>query len=1430
MVLISAEAIGQIPTGAAWFNIGNAWKPTTPPTAPVYPADFDTLTNVDWGDQNDPITYAIYDLGFTKGSVMTRIDPLNNPYYTELSPELPLSLPAGFELYTGLQVQASPQCPDCLPTGRWHPYFVWEWHTEYAPHYTGAQTGESWTEVGATWYPNVLPTGNPNSWRLNASAHSAGIAVQSPSKAAEEVFDNDLDYWVKWCVIRLKANLSSVSGDPVIFTYRRTGPSGTSHIPYRKDSLDDHSNEFFDLIIPNVAMNMYPTQQIYWEDVANAEIFIDKIMYFTEDARKLLNGEYDAELDTMVNRLERASNSTSVSGIDWGHELGYLRYRTVQYVTEHFRDRGYRKLNWAWGGNLLPPSDYHYYFLETMDTDGQDYYNINPYPFGWNGTTADDANAGAASQFQDEYQANYIQFIQTMQYSNRDRQWNHEMHTTVQTFQDLRKHTEVIEGHTVSFGNWYRYPSNHEVLLQVNTALCYGSREIWYWNFRGAVQDWGLPGGCSQEVWDDTVWADPCTEDVYDGILDRYGNIHRQEVYDEIKKINCDLAGGFGSALSALTWKDAFSSHATASIPQWGMTHAGNITDVSTYLDALEGADTSFVEVGYFQDATNNDYLLAVNRRASRAENLVSERDIRITFDNESDFTLEEKPTGYILVLPPDGTSSRMHSPAEAKLFKVSSGTWADEKSINDTVIVFPSATLTIDNEIALGANCYFLVKNGGTVTLTENGQLTLNGAVVECQGTGKIEVVDPNAIVGTGTLVAANIEIATELVIPSGSDIMLTGGGTIKCESLYEENDLVVNGELTFTGSGAHYDFDQSYSVDDINVGSNGVLTFSGNIFVDCLTDINVWDDGQLIIEGVDDNNRCNLSFRQNAGINCSSVFDCRYANLGACDDDEWDGILIVGVGSSIYMTNTWITDIYCDPVYQGTGVHLYQSSNSDNFIGYSKIMRYEQPDKLGDAVFLQPEQGTGSALEIQCLETDSAWYTGLTSVGSRCTAQGLQSKRNHRGVGAHSMSNDLNLDESLLWNNTYEGLYGSADSAQSNWIKFGYWMYDSYGDNRIENNGDVQVFLDGHVTLDGGKYTPSTGTLNWRNCIGHSSLNVTRVRVAGGAKADLEYNYWSTSQPTAALFDIINGTCDWNPFTQQCDAPDELTCFTLGKTTSTIALYDVNSSSLGLYARAGRMNEVYSYIGTRTTAATTASEKRTVIAGLLAAEVAHVREYPDSLSASSARFTAFLRNGQNSFGGIPEMLAGAMAEYYTWMNMPDSADIQFTTIENSYKNTYVYKSTLEARLFNAFNKRDSLGIDGAIAEMVATGFDSSEIRRAYSERRAYYRCRKNRMLPKKAEYVEVNVPVAKEIMINVSPNPANTEVIVSCMIQDASFVEVKLRTIDGRELRTLHSGYRAAGLLALNDQIQDLKPGAYIYSIESRYFHGYAKLLVVR
>lgn len=482
-------------------------------------------------------------------------------------------------------------------------------------------------------------------------------------------------------------------------------------------------------------------------------------------------------------------------------------------------------------------------------------------------------------------------------------------------------------------------------------------------------------------------------------------------------------------------------------------------------------------------------------------------------------------------------------------------------------------------------------------------------------------------------------MHIADEFVIPAGSSITIQDGADISFEP-GASSLIVVLGNLLHTCNDCtvHY-----RDIAEIRVGEQGLLSYDGKMMVQELLDINVWDLGALSISGEDRNNPSTLQFHSGAELNSERPFSCSNAILEGIPlqpsgNEEWEGILASGPEARLDIEFTLIKDIHCDPVWSGTGVHLYQASNTENRIHYTQILRSNQPEKLGDALFLQPGSNR-SYLELKCVDTHNDWWTGLTTVSSGCHATGLLSTLNNRGVGAHLTANLLYLDECQITHNMFEGLFQeSGDSYNSTTL--GENSMDQTGNNTIYDNGVTQIFMDGGI-LNGG----SSG-LNSENDIGHTLYSVPRVVVEGGATAYMRRNFWITATPDASMFIENNGTIQWDPYLSQSLIPDDLTCFSFKKHSRPGNLPPMARATLVEYALSGRMNEVYAFVNAALLAPMSNRPRIELLKTLSATEVSHVREFPDSIQMSIPRFTNCLRTQSAHLPGQGSVIAGVRVD----------------------------------------------------------------------------------------------------------------------------------------------------------------------------------------
>jgi hypothetical protein len=1135
--------------------------------------------------------------------------------------------------------------------------------------------------------------------------------------------------------------------------------------------------------IENIALDHLAMCEFQWS--GQGEIWIDRVDYYTECSFDVVAGDFD----TNINEITAAAQVPAYGNgrID-GFTIADEPWAAMMIPTAHVRNHlagltpTYQSKFW------LNPARINAHTTHTM-LDVLDAVDIDIYPYESGITEMADTGA-----FQGHLQTTVVDLLRDFQNVN-GLYYQREMGSTVQTFWNE--------------GDVWRYPSADELLLQVNLSLAYGSKSIWYYLLTG--------------------------EDTYHGILDGNGNIVNTELYNAVRSINTRLTGNWGTTLSALNYREGFSRHEdtlsgtppdlnVASVDPFG--HVRDIVS-SPNPDGSnpDAEDATYVELTRFEDATGADYLYILNRRTTRDNNIFVHMNTPDPSGGPTpSLTIMDMADARYQVVCSAAPFHHHYAPAEAKLLRITDGIWTTPTEINTSLEVMEGAAWVVNTEVTINTGATVTVQEGGQIIIEQGGALVLNGGSITCMGSGQIRTMHASAITGSGILVTPNLKIEGELIIHPSSVVLVLGGGTFDFVA-GSPRMLIVLGQLLFECDDCTVTFGD---IEETRVSQNGLLSYSGGITVEKLMHINVWEQGTLSVIGVDETHRCRLQLKAGAEINSESTFDANYATFEGAPilpdgNEQWEGILVSGPNARISMNHALIKDIHCEPDMQGTGIHFFAASNAGNRIENTRILRENQLEKLGDGIFLQPWQTDQSYVELQCVETLDDWWTGLTSVSSECNATGLTTKFNNRGVGAHLTGNVLYLYQSRLEDNLNEGLYAEKGGG-FNMVTFGKYGSAPDGFNSITGNGIVQIHLIG-TYLNGG-----LSNLNDNNDIGHSSPAVLRMIVDSGGLANVTRNYWLTPTPTPSMFQIISGSCNRTPHLAQSYLPEEMECFSLSKSGRHSVLPPINLSTLMEYGLNGRMNEVHAFVNAGIAAGGSVQNRVRLLKALLATEIAHAREYPDSMATAFNRVGSFLRQNAAGLTAAPAALVALRAELYTWFGMPDSANVEYQMLATSFPGSDEYRTTLPSKLINAFNRQDSLAIDNVIAEMSVAGCDSSVLRNAGSERRAYYRCRKNSIIPKRSDLDASAGVIPDAIRFIASPNPARGEVTVTCILPEPAHIRITLYSIDGKEIRSLYSGERDAGTFTLRDTVRDLIPGAYLYRAVSRHHSGSARILVLR
>lgn len=952
-----------------------------------------------------------------------------------------------------------------------------------------------------------------------------------------------------------------------------------------------------------------------------------------------------------------------------------------------------------------------------------------------------------------------------------------------------------------------RMPYHEEVKAAIGLGLSYGAKGVVYhiiWGQTNCDRYEGLLGTCSPEY-------------------QSYRDITR----DTVSVLNLRLRGTLGDRLMHMSWDGTYDGGFTGPAYPEAMElngivlqNTGNAQCASLETHPPGGANdaVAYVQLADFQDDAGSDYLFLVNKRTQ--VNHGGDRIMDLEFTNASSLFFQDIESHAIDVIPVNGTKSTLLPAGDFCLLRAADNTLTTPLTVDNVMYVRANAEYTIASTLTVVNGATIHIENGATLTIATGGSIILNGGTISCEGNGTLRIMEPQGLQGTGTITLPNLCLGGEWVIPGGTQITLRDGGSIsfQCAVPGSENRITVLGELQFRGSGCVFTFEGD--ITEVNIGGTGVLDAMGAFNIEGVPHVNNWNQGRFVVHGDGDDHRCTLVMRDHAEINDNATLDIAYATLTSADPQEWDGIMIIGNESLCRLRYVDILRIFCDPVDQGTGVHFYEAPNPENLISHCNITRTGKADNLGDGIFLQPG-GSGSYAEIECTSTGDDWWTGVTTVSSSIDVTGLNASGNLRGIGAHLSGTLVNLVQSVLDFNTFEGVYAQGAAIYLGEYEAGY--------NEIYHNEEVQIDLTQSSRI---YHNGSQHGIN--NDIGHTWVQIPCVRADATSRATLPDNYWMDPVPVQSMFvEALPNSIIWNPYLTQslrgsfhgwaCEQ------ILIKRSTPRITAAPT-SASLKNFALAGRMSEVYSYLDTLFYHAASGATQIEVLRDLLVMEVLHLRMYPDSTSASRSRFMQYLANRRPMIATqhAADMLA-LQAVYFTFAGYQDSAEVAFDQLARNFRQSDVYQHTLHVKVLNGFIQHDSIAIDDVIGEMLAAAIDTGIVRLVRSERRAYYRCMKVGMLPKRIRHEQKVVPAPATIEMQVHPNPWRTSTLVTISIPEDMAIHVRLLSSDGREVRTLWDGAVRQGSLELILERDFLPTGVYFCTVVSRRYRGLARLVIL-
>jgi hypothetical protein len=703
-------------------------------------------------------------------------------------------------------------------------------------------------------------------------------------------------------------------------------------------------------------------------------------------------------------------------------------------------------------------------------------------------------------------------------------------------------------------------------------------------------------------------------------------------------------------------------------------------------------------------------------------------------------------------------------------------------------------------------------------MVLRNGAQINLNGGTIEGDLGSKIVLSSETGIIGSGTITNTELQYPGSALFLPDVKITLQGSSVIACAGTSSpEPYITILGYIRLEPEGGEIRIDDCF--EEIRLGAQSYFIAQGPGSVTNAPTINMWDESTVQFNGQDQLKQLEVKFRSHAELNVYSTFQTNWSSLGGDYDpilgkiNTWDGIQVVGSIALVNMEYTTVKDIYMDPYYSGTGVHLYQASNRSNVIDNCWITHDANGSKEGDGVFLQPG-GSYSNLTLKCTELYSDWYTAITAISSdiamaRCTISNAK-----RGVAAYTLNSTFYIVESTIQNCLDEGLYGDHVD-----IQFTNGGFFSSGYNRIINNGLSQIYLKNSSSLLGGYNVPGLGLCGHNNTIGHYDQYMNRVFIEDAScTAVLWGNYWMSPYPISSTF-VKNGSiCDYSQYYSTSQVPASVpNCVSMGKIGIPISapLSSVSRENIAAHARVGNMHSIYGFAQSQLSHASSYDEKINVLDEVLDAFSIYSRQFMDSLQININRWDRLLGNVITSVPSTyaPTILALKAKKRFLVGDM-DSCYSLLQYLGTQYTTSEAYVQSLIVKLSASMALDDSIKVRNSLNEIDVSLLSQYEKSTPRNMTRAYLRTRHSGGMPKtRGSHVEIKEGSSVSF---VYPTPADKSVSLDYHSTESCTYYIAVFDRSGVKVTDI-SGYMVQGDNTVSMDCSGYDPGTYFYQLRT-------------
>jgi hypothetical protein len=757
--------------------------------------------------------------------------------------------------------------------------------------------------------------------------------------------------------------------------------------------------------------------------------------------------------------------------------------------------------------------------------------------------------------------------------------------------------------------------------------------------------------------------------------------------------------------------------------------------------------------------------------------------------------------------------------------------------------------TLEAGQSLVIGKNVKLyledtLIVNQGAFIRMEGSESEGKDADMVFMPGSKLIIHDKYGLQGTGNIIDANILWHSNFEMGVNDSLVFWNEAALDFTTDSSHAfDIIIDGALIFKTNIGHANvyFGDSLRTIYVNGKQSRLETFHSLSLLN-IPSVQVYYPSYVSCFG-EDTSQCVWIFRYRAPLDV-------YARLVAYHTvfygEYWDGILAAYENSSINIDHCLISGIYTNPTtLNGSALRLYGSSNETNKISNSVIFRYEGlgATKAGDGIILQPHYGNPTIIESilfvdsTCIYED--WRTGVFNAQSYLDLRNSNIFRNREGNG-NTLTGTTTAYRNYIHHNVDRGIFGSFLSSI---LLKDYTGSTQTGDNTISDNdvngNQAQIVIESESYLNDVADTTEQGG----NTISHLQ-NTYSVSVSNSF-AYVKGN-WFGDPPTgcsgtygtldasqiASYFNNIGGTiiCDsalcadpMLPYYNDCGEDVGEIRSTIFQNENEIIDYGnsfrksaINGYQQGIliyalrsawqHVRRGNMLAIYPVLGSLL-----ANTNDSFIASIVAStalhyETAHSRLHPDSLSACMTRNAIFLRNQINatSTRDVKAALEEVLCYTYVYAGDVTSAEQEIDTLSKKYSSTKYANRILGLVQLIAMAKRDTIGVDDAISQMISNGYSDYDIMLAHEMRASFLRAKPRSVVFPKLWIPENDPPKTKDdnadtrnsLFVRNYPNPFNPSTTIEFNLPQDSHASIRVYNLLGRLVSTLKDEDMTAGI----------------------------------